>query len=82
MLALYQMPGPIIRRAHRVNTMSFAGECASSGLTQVQYAALLALRANPDADATQPRPPDHPHHHKLTERKPAANTRARTGRAA
>jgi DNA-binding MarR family transcriptional regulator len=53
MLPLYQMPGHLIRRAHQVSTALFAEECAAFGLTSVQYAALMALRANPGVDATR-----------------------------
>jgi DNA-binding MarR family transcriptional regulator len=53
MLPIYRMPGHLIRRAHQVSTALFAEECAAFGLTSVQYAALLVLRANPGVDATR-----------------------------
>lgn len=53
MLPLYTMPGHLIRRVHQISTALFAEECAAFGLTSVQYAALMALRSNPGADATR-----------------------------
>lgn len=50
---LYQMPGHLIRRAQQVSTAIFTGECAAFDLTSVQYAALCAIEANPDVDATR-----------------------------
>lgn len=50
---LTAMPGHLIRRIHQISTAIFAEECAASGLTSVQYAALKAVRANPDVDATR-----------------------------
>jgi len=51
--SLYDMPGHLIRRAQQISTALFAEECAGFGLTSVQFAALVALRANPDLDATR-----------------------------
>lgn len=50
---LYQMPGHLIRRAHQISMALFAEECGGFDLTSVQYAALVAIRANPDVDATR-----------------------------
>lgn len=50
---LYQMPGHLIRRAHQISMALFAEECGEFDLTSVQYAALVAIRANPDVDATR-----------------------------
>lgn len=53
MLPIHQMPGHLVRRVHQISTALFAEECAAFGLTPVQYAALMALRATPGADATR-----------------------------
>lgn len=50
---LYQMPGHLIRRAQQIATALFTDECAAFDLTSVQYAALCAIRANPQVDATR-----------------------------
>jgi len=50
---LYSMPGHLIRRVHQISTAIFAEECATAGLTSVQFAALTAIRENPDVDATR-----------------------------
>ncbi len=50
---LYDMPGHLIRRVQQVSAALFAEECAGFGLTSVQFAALLAIRANPAVDATR-----------------------------
>jgi DNA-binding MarR family transcriptional regulator len=50
---IYAMPGHLIRRVHQISTAIFAEECAASGLTSVQFAALTAIRENPDVDATR-----------------------------
>ena len=50
---LYGMPGHLVRRAHQVSTALFSDECAAFDLTSVQYAALAAIEANPDVDATR-----------------------------
>ena len=50
---LYQMPGHLIRRAQQVSTAIFTDECAAFDLTSVQYAALCAIEANPEVDATR-----------------------------
>jgi len=47
------MPGHLIRRAQQVHSALFAEECGGFDLTSVQYAALAAIRANPDVDATR-----------------------------
>jgi MarR family transcriptional regulator, lower aerobic nicotinate degradation pathway regulator len=53
MESLYEMPGHLIRRTHQISTAIFAEECAEFDLTSVQYAALVAIKANPDVDATR-----------------------------
>lgn len=47
------MPGHLIRRAHQISNALFAEECGSYELTSVQYAALAAIDANRDVDATR-----------------------------
>ena len=51
--SLFLTPGHLIRRAQQVSTALFADECAGHDLTSVQYAALLAIEANPGMDATR-----------------------------
>ncbi len=53
MAAIYAMPGHLIRRAHQVSTALFAEECGKFGLTSVQFAALYAVRAASEVDATR-----------------------------
>ncbi len=53
MRAIYAMPGHLIRRAHQVSTALFAEECGKFGLTSVQFAALFAVRASGELDATR-----------------------------
>jgi len=50
---LSSMPGHLIRRVHQISMAIFAEECAASGLTSVQFAALTAIRENQDVDATR-----------------------------
>ena len=47
------MPGHLIRRVHQISMAIFADQCAASGLTSVQFAALAAIRDNPGVDATR-----------------------------
>lgn len=49
----YTMPGHLIRRAHQISTALFTEECGRFDLTSVQFAALSAIAANPDSDATR-----------------------------
>ena len=51
--SLYDMPGHLVRRVNQISAALFLEECAGFGLTPVQFAALTALRANPDVDATR-----------------------------
>lgn len=51
--SLYDMPGHLIRRAQQISTALFAEECAAFDLTSVQYAAMAAIRAHPEVDATR-----------------------------
>lgn len=46
-------PGHLIRRAQQIAVAIFMEECAGFDLTPVQYAALAAIDANPDLDATR-----------------------------
>ncbi len=46
-------PGHLIRRAQQIAVAIFMEECAGFGLTPVQYAALSAIDANPELDATR-----------------------------
>ena len=50
---LNSLPGHLIRRAQQVHSALFAEECGAFDLTSVQYAALAAIRGNPDVDATR-----------------------------
>ena len=52
-LPIYAMPGHLIRRAHQVSAALFAEECAAFDITAVQYAAMVAIAANPNVDATR-----------------------------
>ena len=51
--AFTTMPGHLIRRAQQISTALFTEECAAFDLTSVQYAALHAIAANPQVDATR-----------------------------
>jgi DNA-binding MarR family transcriptional regulator len=50
---LYAMPGHLIRRSQQIAVALFVEETAAFGLTPVQYAALVAIREQPDVDATR-----------------------------
>ena len=50
---VYGKPGHLIRRAQQIAIAIFMEECAIYDLTPVQYATLVAVRGNPDADATR-----------------------------
>ncbi|MFM1816922.1 MAG: hypothetical protein RLZ98_3617 [Pseudomonadota bacterium] len=50
---IHMRPGHLIRRAQQIAVAIFLDECANSDLTPVQYAALVAIEANPDIDATR-----------------------------
>lgn len=50
---LYGKPGHLIRRMQQIAVAIFLEECASFDLTPVQYAALVAIDANPGIDATR-----------------------------
>src|SRR5437764_12792829 len=47
------MPVHLIRRVQQISSARFAEECGNFDLTSVQYAALVAIRANPQVDATR-----------------------------
>jgi DNA-binding MarR family transcriptional regulator len=53
MQELYGKPGHLIRRLMQISSALFAEECAAFDLTSVQYAALVAIRAHPEVDATR-----------------------------
>ncbi len=50
---LYAKPGHLVRRVQQISSALFAEECAAFDLTSVQYAALVAIGANLDVDATR-----------------------------
>jgi DNA-binding MarR family transcriptional regulator len=50
---LHDLPGHLIRRAHQVSGALFAANLADYDLTSVQYAAMVAIDANPGIDATR-----------------------------
>ena len=47
---IYRKPGHLIRRAQQI-AVALMEECAPVDITPVQYAALIAVRENPDLDA-------------------------------
>ncbi len=47
---LYQRPGFLLRRAHRISVAIFERECAAIGLTPAQYGALYVLHHAPGID--------------------------------
>ena len=50
---VYRKPGHLIRRAQQIAVSIFLEECAPVDITPVQYAALVAIHANPGIDATR-----------------------------
>ena len=50
---LYEKPGHLIRRAQQIAFALFMEECASYGLTPVQFGSLFAIRERPGLDATR-----------------------------
>ena len=50
---IYARPGHLIRRAQQIAVAIFMEETAGFDVTPVQYAALVAIRENPDVDATR-----------------------------
>ena len=52
-LSIYAQPGHLIRRAQQVSSALFAEECGAFDITAVQYAAMVAIDANPGVDATR-----------------------------
>ena len=50
---LFAMPGHLVRRLNQISAALFSEECAASGMTSVQFAALSAIRDTPDLDATR-----------------------------
>ncbi|HTW82990.1 MAG TPA: MarR family transcriptional regulator [Candidatus Sulfotelmatobacter sp.] len=53
MARLYGLPGHLIRRCHQIVGGLFAEALSTSDLTPMQYAALTAIRAHPEIDATR-----------------------------
>ena len=51
--ALRSMPGHLVRRVNQVSNALFALECGRFDITSVQYAALVAIDAQPGLDATR-----------------------------
>ena len=49
-VALYQLPGHLIRRCHQISVALFFEECAAFDITPQQYAVLRALAANDGVD--------------------------------
>lgn len=52
MLALFDLPGHLIRRLHQISVSAFSAETTAEGadLTPVQFAALTVLRERPGID--------------------------------
>jgi DNA-binding MarR family transcriptional regulator len=50
---VYTKPGHLIRRLQQMAVSVFTQECADHDITPVQYAALVAVRDNPELDATR-----------------------------
>ena len=50
---MYSQPGYLIRRAHQAATAAFAAATSDLDLTPVQFSALIAIKDNPDIDATR-----------------------------
>jgi DNA-binding MarR family transcriptional regulator len=50
---VYTKPGHLIRRLQQMAVSVFTRECADHDITPVQYAALVAVRDNPELDATR-----------------------------
>lgn len=50
---VYSKPGHLIRRLQQIAVSVFTRECADHDMTPVQYAALVAVRDNPELDATR-----------------------------
>ncbi|HEV2219736.1 MAG TPA: MarR family transcriptional regulator [Casimicrobiaceae bacterium] len=49
-VALYQLPGHLIRRCHQISVALFFEECAAFDITPQQYAVLRVLAANDGVD--------------------------------
>src|ERR1700722_14828712 len=50
---MYVQPGYLLRRAHQAATAAFSAATADLDLTPVQFSSLIAIRDNPDIDATR-----------------------------
>ena len=50
---MYRQPGYLIRRAHQVASAAFTEATIDLDLTAVQFSALIAIKDNPDIDATR-----------------------------
>jgi len=49
-LPVYDLPGHLIRRCHQISVGIFHDVCDQFDLTPIQYAALVAMRANPEIE--------------------------------
>ena len=50
MTSLWDRPGYLVRRLHQIHVAMFLEECATFGITPVQYAVMTALLNRPGAD--------------------------------
>ena len=50
---MYEQPGFLIRRAHQKAAAAFSSATRELDLTPVQFSSLLAIKYNPDIDATR-----------------------------
>lgn len=50
---IYAQPGYLIRRAYQLASAAFSSATADLDLTSVQFSALIAIKCNPDTDATR-----------------------------
>src|SRR6185295_11754206 len=50
---IYDQPGHMIRRAYQMVMAVFAEEAKGSGITPVQFSALIVIREQPGIDATR-----------------------------
>jgi DNA-binding MarR family transcriptional regulator len=53
MVDMYMQPGYLFRRAHQIATAAFSSAIADLDLTPVQFSAMVAIKENPDIDATR-----------------------------
>jgi DNA-binding MarR family transcriptional regulator len=50
---MYAQPGYLIRRAHQTASAAFTAATSDMDLTPVQFSAMVAIKTNPDIDATR-----------------------------